>query len=204
MKLTREMLEGDGVDPKEVKVADLRDFCKAEGIDVDCKVGKKKTDILNEIVDALDGGSIIHEEKLGNGVGNPSGSRTTPMDAGTETVSVAPPPTAKKVVRPLAAPPVAPIPTTPAELPKEEPIVQIAELPASHRRANGRNELPCPNSIESEVDTGTNWHNRRRRIAEAGKTAFDAAVEAQNEESRKTSYIARRLRSNAPTKKGNN
>lgn len=64
MQLTKELFEEGLVDVSLVKVHEMHLFCQANGIPVECKGGgKKKTTMLNEIVDWLEKESGVVKEE---------------------------------------------------------------------------------------------------------------------------------------------
>ena len=170
----------DGFELEEIEMQDLKDFATDNGLPVDKLFiqGRGKKTCCNMLIDWVE-----RQEDV----------------ADTETVNSC----EAEFVSPVVAP-VAPAPAVKPVEKVEEPEIVIAkeEVPESQRRSSGRNERPVGNPIGK--DTGSNYVNRRTRAIQAKKGKLGADTDDNNEDAAKTSYIARRLRSQRPTKKGNN
>ena len=169
----------DGFELEEIEMQDLKDFATDNGLPVDKLFiqGRGKKTCCNMLIDWVE-----RQEDV----------------ADTETVNSC----EAEFVSPVVAP-VAPAPAVkPVEKVEEPEISAKEEVPESQRRSSGRNERPVGNPIGK--DTGSNYVNRRTRAIQAKKGKLGADTDDNNEDAAKTSYIARRLRSQRPTKKGNN
>jgi len=63
MELNRDELLAGTVDPAKVKMADLSAFIAANGLSVSV-AGKNKAAVLNDICDALEGGTMEHTSNI--------------------------------------------------------------------------------------------------------------------------------------------
>jgi len=174
----------DGFELEEIEMQDLKDFATDNGLPVDKLFiqGRGKKTCCNMLIDWVEQQEDATDTETGN-------AGTEPDEPEFKPVAPAPTPTPPPAVKPV-------------EKVEEPEISAKEEVPESQRRSSGRNERPVGNPIGK--DTGSNYVNRRTRAIQAKKGKLGADTDDNNEDAAKTSYIARRLRSQRPTKKGNN